>query len=121
MLRFIWDSFSLPLHFSVSIQVELFKMKFSLILFFLIFISVYSENIFYEKLDKLLNYCSDNVWELDNGNLLGISIAKKILSKTKSRSTENLFKKCSMLENAFFKFKKSFPSDFTDLGELNTI
>lgn len=95
-------------------------MKCPFVLFILVLASVKSENVFYEKLDKLLNYCIEHEDDLDNGNLLGISIAKKILIKTdirRNRMTEKLFKKIGELEDSLMKNKK-FPLDFTDEGEL---
>lgn len=99
----------------------MFEMKFPFILFLLVLASVNSKNIFYEKLDELLNYCIRHLNELDAGNLLGVAIARNILSKTDSsnRMARELFKKCSELEDKLLENRRKISLELTDQGELN--
>lgn len=83
-----------------------------ILIIFLFFVSfVKLENIFYDKLEKLLNYCENNEDKIDAGTYLGISIARKILSS--ERNAENLVKKLQKLETRFL----ITPSSFTELSK----
>lgn len=69
------------------------------------------ENIFFDKLEKLLNYCEKNQNELDTGTLLGISIAKKILLSEKT--ADKIVKKMQQFEENFF----ISPTSITELSK----
>lgn len=57
------------------------------------------ENIFFKKLNRLLDYCDKNQKQVDDGTLLGISFAKGILSSRNVNNLElrSLFNKCEHL------------------------
>jgi hypothetical protein len=82
---------------------------FIIFLFLITFVRL--ENIFFDKLEKLLNYCEKNQNELDTGTLLGISIAKKILLSEKT--ADKIVKKMQQFEENFF----ISPASITELSK----
>lgn len=80
-----------------------------------------AENIFFQRLDNLLNYCLHNPQTFDSGNLLGISFAKgQLLSLKKSRKIENLILKMNKLENQFFIYHGNSTPTINQIGKLKT-
>lgn len=89
--------------------------------FFLIFHrGCESANVFLERLDNLLNFCTEHEENLTPGVLLGVSIAKGQLENIPYGKEDDLLlsliSKCSYLEKRIKVFNH-FPTKFNEIGE----
>lgn len=83
----------------------------------LIFYSNLAENLFFDKLNKLLNHCAKNIESVTDGTLVGINWAKGHLMSVENKSPEilQLVEKCNQLENI------EFPQISRELGEFQFV
>lgn len=66
---------------------------------FLLVHLISGENIFFTKLNRLLDFCEKHEGQVDDGTLLGISFAKGILSSVESNlEVKKLLRRCEQLE-----------------------
>lgn len=78
---------------------------------FLLVNSISGENIFFDKLNRLLDYCAEHENQVDDGTLLGISFAKGILTSHEANlEVKKLLRKCEQLE-------RTTSSSSNDIGE----
>lgn len=97
-------------------SIDSMKLKTFLVVCVLLNLS-FCGNIFYEKLNQLLDYCLTNRETVDAGTLLGIAFAKGQLL---GPSNERLIKKCEKLQNKFVG-EENVKLTFTEIGEKRLI
>ena len=94
------------------------KMLKFLVIFMVFKLNFGYQNVFYERLNKLLDYCLSHPESVDHGTILGVIFAKHELQWTleKTQELDEFLLKCETLEKNFL-IKNRIPNTAEGIGE----